>query len=228
MYASTAKMIYPEKSVAEAILGKMRDANADAKFELFELPIGFQVVRITKLPDFMPLPLPLPVAKKAAVPFAPNPDVTEFAVYVKSETDKWLTLTNPVGPKGRALRLQGTPALDREARRHDAAAPADQDRHRQGDRRRRQVMSGQPSIAPVLLDAIEVLHLRYPELSAEKRDFALSLAAQFKTKGTLSEKQWYWVEKLADAIQCAGVPDFTGTLPHPGTMWRLDLDQGGS
>src|ERR1035437_9261156 len=100
MYASTAKMIYPEKSIAEAILSKMRDANADAKFELFELPIGFQVVRITKLPDFMPLPLPLPVAKKAAIPFAPNPDVTEFMVSEKSEKDKWLTLTNPVGPKG--------------------------------------------------------------------------------------------------------------------------------
>jgi hypothetical protein len=93
MYA-TAKMIYPQKHIAEAILGKMRDANAGAKFELFELPIGF-----TKLPDFMPLPIPMPVAKKAAVTFAPNPDVTEFAVYVKSETDKWLTLTNPVGPK---------------------------------------------------------------------------------------------------------------------------------
>lgn len=74
-------------------------------------------------------------------------------------------------------------------------------------------MNGQPSIAPVLLDAIEVLHLRYPELPAEKRDFALSLAAQFKTKGYLSEKQWFWVEKLADAVQCAGVPDFTRTLP---------------
>jgi hypothetical protein len=62
MYA-TAKMIYPQKHIAEAILGKMRDANAGAKFELFELPIGFQVVRITKLPDFMPLPIPMPVAR---------------------------------------------------------------------------------------------------------------------------------------------------------------------
>ena len=66
-------------------------------------------------------------------------------------------------------------------------------------------MSGHPSIAPVLLDALKVLSKRYDELPADKRDFAVSLAGQFKTKGDLSDKQWFWVEKLADAIQCAGV-----------------------
>lgn len=70
------------------------------------------------------------------------------------------------------------------------------------------MLDAQP-ITPVLLDAIKVLDARWKELPVDKHEFAASLAKQFKSKGCLSDKQWPWVEKLADAIQCAGVPDFT-------------------
>ena len=45
----------------------------------------------------------------------------------------------------------------------------------------------------------------------KKRDqkFAKSLIDQYAVKGKLTEKQWVWVEKLADEIDYAGVPDFT-------------------
>jgi len=44
-------------------------------------------------------------------------------------------------------------------------------------------------------------------LPASKIDFAKSLLRQLDKKGQLSDKQWLWVDKLADMAQ--GIPDFT-------------------
>ena len=45
--------------------------------------------------------------------------------------------------------------------------------------------------------------------------FAADLLACLKKKGTLSEKQWLWVRKLADAAELALVPDFTQDVAPP-------------
>jgi Family of unknown function (DUF6011) len=41
---------------------------------------------------------------------------------------------------------------------------------------------------------------------------------QHKKKGYLSEKQWEWVERFADQIECHGVPDFTKEFAQLGDM----------
>ena len=51
-----------------------------------------------------------------------------------------------------------------------------------------------------LSDQVEALNAAIPSLPAKDKDFASSLVLQFKTKGTLSEKQAYWVEKLAASV----------------------------
>ncbi|MEY9560518.1 DUF6011 domain-containing protein [Sinorhizobium fredii] len=46
-------------------------------------------------------------------------------------------------------------------------------------------------------------------LPKSDQGFAASLINQLDSKGQLSDKQWSWVERLADAIDEIGVPDFT-------------------
>lgn len=46
--------------------------------------------------------------------------------------------------------------------------------------------------------------------------FAHSLLQQLTKKGTLSEKQWAWVERFANDVECVGVPDFTKEEVHVG------------
>ena len=100
MMTSTSKMIYTDQAVATALVGKLRDANPDQKYETFKLAIGWQIVRITKLPDFMPLAIPLAVTKH--VEFAPTWASGEVAIITaqyERETDKWFYFTAGVGPK---------------------------------------------------------------------------------------------------------------------------------
>ena len=58
-------------------------------------------------------------------------------------------------------------------------------------------------------EAFEVLRKNWQKLPDDSQEFALSLVTQFKTKAFLTPKQWEWVQKLADAIEALGVPDFT-------------------
>ncbi len=100
MSTATSKMIYADKSIADAILGKLREANPDFKYDMIKLPVGHQIVRINVLPAFMPLAIPLPIMKHAA--FAPTWASGEVAVILaqfERETDKWLYFSQPVGPK---------------------------------------------------------------------------------------------------------------------------------
>ena len=50
---------------------------------------------------------------------------------------------------------------------------------------------------------IQALKNRLPSLSAKDQSFATSLLKQFAQKGTLSDKQLYWVKKLAAPAQQA-------------------------
>lgn len=43
-------------------------------------------------------------------------------------------------------------------------------------------------------------------------DFPISLLRQFDQRGSLSEKQWYWVERLARPQQQEQLPSFSGVL----------------
>ncbi len=62
----TAKMIYPEKKIAELILGKMKKRDPDAEWIIMDLPAGYQLVQKPK-PSFGGLP----VQMKPLKPLAP-------------------------------------------------------------------------------------------------------------------------------------------------------------
>jgi hypothetical protein len=68
------------------------------------------------------------------------------------------------------------------------------------------------------LDAMKTLAVGVPELDKKDQDFAKSLCVQFAAKGKLSGPQWFWVEQLADRVECAGVPDFTKLVEKPATV----------
>jgi len=57
--------------------------------------------------------------------------------------------------------------------------------------------------------ALAVLKEGYTKLPKGDQAFAYSLLEQWERKATLSDKQWLWVGKLADAVEMAEVPDFT-------------------
>jgi len=62
---------------------------------------------------------------------------------------------------------------------------------------------------------INKLNANPHKLKASSRDFAKSLVTQWEKYGKLSEKQAIWADKLADEIDCFGVPDFTKLFEQP-------------
>ena len=63
--------------------------------------------------------------------------------------------------------------------------------------------------------AIELLTMMLTSLPKGQQVFAASLITQYHSKKKLSDKQWYWVERLVAKAQ--GIPDFTeGNTSH----WR--------
>lgn len=72
----------------------------------------------------------------------------------------------------------------------------------------------------VLMERAQVLQAHIGGLPDSKIDFATSLLGQLKRKGKLSDKQWEWVDRLADMAQ--GIPDFTKPEPEQvGTLGGL-------
>jgi len=53
------------------------------------------------------------------------------------------------------------------------------------------------------------LRVAWAELPEKNHEFVQSLIAQFDKHGHLSEKQWYWVRKLAGELPDRQVPDFS-------------------
>jgi len=62
---------------------------------------------------------------------------------------------------------------------------------------------------------IATLEGGYKQLPEKDQGFALSLVGQFKSRGTLSDKQWMWVGKLADAVN--------GTVPAQPQQKTLEV-----
>ena len=60
MTTATAKMIYADKQLAQDILGKLLEKGGETLYDLFQLPHGWQIVRVTKCPKFMPKEVQLP------------------------------------------------------------------------------------------------------------------------------------------------------------------------
>lgn len=60
-------------------------------------------------------------------------------------------------------------------------------------------------------EGITVLQDNIHKLPENDQAFASSLLSQFTKRGDLSQKQWYWVNKLAEVVQTPvdAVPDFT-------------------
>ena len=53
------------------------------------------------------------------------------------------------------------------------------------------------------------LRTAWVDLPQKNHDFVQGLIAQYDQKGSLSEKQWYWVAKLAGDLPDRKVPNFT-------------------
>jgi hypothetical protein len=103
MMNEASKMIYADKTIADAIIGKLRETNPAFKYDMIKLPVGHQIVRINVLPAYMPPAIPSPVAKHHAVAFTPSWAHGEVAVITaqfERETAKWLYFANAVGPLG--------------------------------------------------------------------------------------------------------------------------------
>ena len=75
-------------------------------------------------------------------------------------------------------------------------------------------------MSKVKSEAIHVLTSKLQLLPEKDRDFAASLATQYKSKGWLSPKQWAWVMTLSDKVRSTGVPDFTKQMS--GALAELD------
>ena len=64
--------------------------------------------------------------------------------------------------------------------------------------------------------AVTTLKTHLANLPKGDQGFAADLLAKFTKYGSLTDKQWLWIEKLADAAETAGVPDFTKELVSVG------------
>lgn len=86
----TAKMIYPSEPVANMILGKMRKKYPERKYMLCKVSSGWQVVGVTKLPDYMPPKKPLPVNNATfASATSQTLDALVFEFPYQRETKAW-------------------------------------------------------------------------------------------------------------------------------------------
>ena len=61
-----SKMIHPDRGTTKAILGKMRTSRPSEQWDVVRLPTGYQVVKVTKLPDYMPSAKAAPVVEAEA------------------------------------------------------------------------------------------------------------------------------------------------------------------
>lgn len=69
--------------------------------------------------------------------------------------------------------------------------------------------------------AAQTLKAGVTALNTKDQSFATSLLSQLESKGKLSDKQWYWVEVLAERTETAGVPDFTKEQVQVGALHGL-------
>ena len=58
---ATAKMNYSDKKIATMIHCKMAKRHPEDKWQIVQLPTGFQVCRVQTIPAFMPPAKPRPV-----------------------------------------------------------------------------------------------------------------------------------------------------------------------
>ena len=68
------------------------------------------------------------------------------------------------------------------------------------------------------LESLKTLREGIASLAPGDQGFAASLIVQYDAKGALTEKQWYWIERLAADVGAGDVPDFT-QQPRRSSMW---------
>lgn len=66
MQSETAKLIYPQRSIAAMIADKLSKTKG-AKYEVRKITTGYQVVMVTQCPPHIPPSKPLPVTKSFAL-----------------------------------------------------------------------------------------------------------------------------------------------------------------
>ena len=98
MTTETAKMIYSDKQIALDIMGKMHELDSDKLYDLFQLPHGWQIVRVTKCPKFMPKEIPVPVNWKKKMPKEDPALMAAMAPLYENGLEELKDATKPVKP----------------------------------------------------------------------------------------------------------------------------------
>jgi hypothetical protein len=94
MFKETAKMIYANLGFATIVRNKLRKSSPDVAYDLVKVPTGVEVVRATPLEPVVVAPEVEPEAKPAVAA-----DTVKFVVRMRSMSDKWITLFEPM-PNG--------------------------------------------------------------------------------------------------------------------------------
>ena len=91
MITETAKMIYSDKAVADAIAAKLMQTKGK-KYEVFKVSAGFQVCPITVCPPAKPFQV-----KKPSYNGASSGDVVIVTMKFQAESPKYLSVVNDEG-----------------------------------------------------------------------------------------------------------------------------------
>jgi hypothetical protein len=94
MFNETAKPIFANLGLATVARNKLTKSNPDVAYDLVKVPTGVQVVRSTPVDPVVVVPQ----FKMEAQPVAAD-ETVKFVVRVRSMSDKWITLCEPM-PNG--------------------------------------------------------------------------------------------------------------------------------
>jgi hypothetical protein len=94
MFSETAKMTYANLGLATIVRNKLVKNNPDAVYDLVKVPTGVQIVRSTPVE-------PAAVVSEAKLQAKPvvARETVKFTVRMRSMSDKWITLFEPM-PNG--------------------------------------------------------------------------------------------------------------------------------
>ena len=94
MFKEMAKMIFANLGLATIARNKLKTSNPDVACELVKVPSGVEIVRATPVEPVVVIPKVEPEAPPAVAA-----DTVKFVVRIRSMSDKWIALHEPM-PNG--------------------------------------------------------------------------------------------------------------------------------
>jgi hypothetical protein len=94
MFTQRAKMIFANLGLATIARNKLKTSNPDVVCDLVKTPDGVEIVRSTPVEPVVVVPEVEPEAEPAVAA-----DTVKFVVRIRSMSDKWITLFEPM-PNG--------------------------------------------------------------------------------------------------------------------------------